>query len=220
MTLVSEILEITLRSLFISGLAAYIALLVGLPVGVIIGLKSFRGRSILKGILNGMMALPGVALGLILYLLLSSSGPAGFLQLLYSPWAIIIGQAILIFPLMVSLTTETVESVNPAIRELALTLGANEIGANIAVVRESLSGILLAVSASFSRAISELAVALMLGGNIVGFTRILTTSIALETARGELALGIGLAAVLLVIILTFNIGLQISKKRVRWWLWE
>ncbi len=220
MTLVSEILEITLRSLFISGLAAYIALLVGLPVGVIIGLKSFRGRSILKGILNGMMALPGVALGLILYLLLSSSGPAGSLQLLYSPWAIIIGQAILIFPLMVSLTTETVESVNPAIRELALTLGANEIGANIAVVRESLSGILLAVSASFSRAISELAVALMLGGNIVGFTRILTTSIALETARGELALGIGLAAVLLVIILTFNIGLQISKKRVRWWLWE
>ncbi len=211
MTLVSEILEITLRSLFISGLAAAVASIVGLPVGVIIGLKRFKGRSILKGILNGMIALPGVALGLILYLLLSNSGPAGFLQLLYSPWAIIIGQAILIFPLMVSITTETVESVSPTIRELALTLGANEIGANFAVLRESLSGVVLALSASFSRAMSELAVALMLGGNIVGFTRILTTSIALEAARGELALGIGLASVLLTIILTFNICLQISE---------
>ncbi len=121
---------------------------------------------------------------------------------------------------MVSIITETVEGVQPAIRELALTLGANEVGANTAVLRESLSGIILALTASFSRAISELAVALMLGGNIVGISRILTTSIALEAARGELALGIGLAVVLLAIILTFNIGLQISEKRVRWWLWE
>ncbi len=220
MSLGIEILEITLRSLFVSSLAALLAACLGIPIGVMIGLKRFRGRSHLKGVVNGLMALPTVALGLLLYLVFSNAGPLGFLHVLYSPFAIIIGQAILIFPIIVSISTETVESVDPGIRELALTLGADERGAFASVIRESMGGIILAVSASFSRAISELGVALMLGGNIQGLTRVLTTSIALETTRGEIALGLGLTAVLLSLMLIFNILLRMAEKRIRWWLWE
>jgi tungstate transport system permease protein len=220
MSLEIEILEITLRSLFVSSLAALLAAGIGIPIGVLIGLRKFRGRSHLKGVVNGLMALPTVALGLLLYLVFSNAGPLGFLHVLYSPLAIIIGQSILIFPIIVSISTETVESVDPSIRELALTLGADERGAFASVIRESMGGIILAVSAAFSRAISELGVALMLGGNIQGLTRVLTTSIALETTRGEIALGLGLTAVLLSLMLAFNILLRIAEKRVRWWLWE
>lgn len=220
MPLIGDLIEITLRSLFISGTAAALATLIGLPIGVIIGLKKFRAQHVLKGVFNGLMAMPTVALGLILYLVFSRSGPLGIFQLLYTPWAIIIGQAILILPIIISLTTETIEHVDPKIRELALTLGADEKAAGAAVLRESFGGVLLAVSAGFSRAISELGVALMLGGNIIGITRILTTAIALETTRGEIALGLGLASVLLALMLVINMTLRVAEKRVRWWLWE
>ncbi|MHA2360347.1 MAG: ABC transporter permease [Candidatus Thorarchaeota archaeon] len=220
MTVLSEILDITLRSLFVSGSAAVLATILGIPFGITLALRKMKGKSLLKGIVNSMMASPTVALGLILYLLFSNAGPLGFLHVLYSPLAIIIGQAILILPIIVSITTETIENVDPSIRDLAMTLGADERGAVAAVLRESMGGLLLSVSAGFSRAISELGVALMLGGNIEGLTRILTTSIALETTRGEIALGIGLALVLLTIMLLFNIALRVAEKRVRWWLWE
>ena len=220
MTVLSEILDITLRSLFVSGSAAVLATLLGIPFGITLALRKMKGKSILKGAVNSMMAIPTVALGLILYLIFSNAGPLGFLHVLYSPFAIIIGQAILILPIIVSITTETIENVDPSIRDLAMTLGADERGAVAAVLRESMGGIFLSVSAGFSRAISELGVALMLGGNIEGLTRILTTSIALETTRGEIALGVGLALVLLTIMLLFNVALRVAEKRVRWWLWE
>ncbi|MFQ5832382.1 MAG: ABC transporter permease [Candidatus Thorarchaeota archaeon] len=220
MSLETELLEITLRSLFVSGIAALLATAVGLPIGVLLGMQRFKGRSFLKGLFNGMMALPTVALGLILYLVFSSAGPLGIFHLLYTPYVIIIGQAILVLPIMISITVETVENVDPAIGELALTLGADKRAAAASTIRESFGGILLAVSASFSRAISELGVALMLGGNIAGLTRVLTTSIALDTTRGEIALGLGTTAILLMLMLTFNIGLRFAEKRVRWWLWE
>ncbi len=215
-----ELLEITLRSLFVSGIAALLATAAGLPIGVLLGMQRFKGRSFLKGLFNGMMALPTVALGLVLYLVFSSAGPLGIFHLLYTPYVIIIGQAILVLPIMVSITAETIENVDPAIGELALTLGADRRAAAASTIRESFGGILLAVSASFSRAISELGVALMLGGNIAGLTRVLTTSIALDTTRGEIALGLGTTAILLALMLTFNIGLRFAEKRVRWWLWE
>lgn len=220
MSLETELLEITLRSLFVSGIAALLATAVGLPIGVLLGMQRFKGRSFLKGLFNGMMALPTVALGLILYLVFSSAGPLGIFHLLYTPYVIIIGQAILVLPIMISITVETVENVDPAIGELALTLGADKRAAAASTIRESFGGILLAVSASFSRAISELGVALMLGGNIAGLTRVLTTSIALDTTRGEIALGLGTTAILLMLMLAFNIGLRFAEKRVRWWLWE
>ena len=220
MTFLTELIEITLLSLFVSSSATLIATIIGIPLGLLLGLRKFRGRFLLKGAVNSMMAVPTVALGLILYLVFSNSGPLGFLHVLYSPLAIIIGQAILVFPIIMSISSETVENVNPGIRELSLTLGANERSALASVLRESLGGVILAVSAAFSRAISELGVALMLGGNIEGLTRVLTTSIALETTRGEIALGLGLVVVLLTMILTFNVLLRMMEKKVRWWLWE
>jgi tungstate transport system permease protein len=220
MTVLTELIEITLLSLFVSSTATLIATIIGIPLGLILGLRKFRGRFLLKGAVNSMMAVPTVALGLILYLVFSNSGPLGFLHVLYSPLAIIIGQAILVLPIIMSISSETIENVNPGIRELSLTLGANERSALASVLRESLGGVVLAISAAFSRAISELGVALMLGGNIEGLTRVLTTSIALETTRGEIALGLGLVIVLLIMILTFNFLLRMMEKKVRWWLWE
>ncbi len=220
MTVLTELIEITLLSLFVSSTATVVATIIGIPLGLLLGLRKFRGRFLLKGAVNSMMAVPTVALGLILYLIFSNSGPLGFLHVLYSPLAIIIGQSILVLPIIMSISSETVENVNPGIRELSLTLGANERSAFASVLRESIGGIVLAISAAFSRAISELGVALMLGGNIEGLTRVLTTSIALETTRGEIALGLGLVVVLLTMILTFNVLLRMMEKKVRWWLWE
>jgi len=220
MTVEEEIVAITLRSLAVSGMASLLAAGIGLPIGVLLGLRHFRGRDTLTSLFRGLMSLPTVALGLILYLIFSRAGPLGFLRLLYTPAALVIGQAILVLPIMVSITTETVENVNPSIRDLALTLGADERGAAVSVMRESLGGIVLALSASFSRAISELGVALMIGGNLQGLTRVLTTSIALETTRGEIMLGLALTAILLSLMIVFNILLNVAERRVRWWLWE
>ena len=220
MTVESELIQITLQSLFISGSAALIASAIGLPIGLILGLKQFKGKHAIIGIFNSLIGIPTVALGLILYLVFSNSGPLGFLQMLYTPIGIIIGQTILILPIMISVTTETLLGVDNSIRDLALTMGADEQAAAFSVVRESVGGILLAISASFSRAIAELGVALMIGGNIRGITRVLTTSIALETTRGEIALGLGLTVILITLILLVNAGLGLLKKRVQWWLWE
>jgi tungstate transport system permease protein len=220
MTVESDLIQITLQSLFISGSAALFASAIGLPIGLILGLKRFKGRQAIIGVFNSLIGMPTVALGLILYLVFSNAGPLGFLQMLYTPIGIIVGQTILILPIMISVTTETLLGVDESIRHLALTLGADEQAAAFSVVRESVGGILLAMSASFSRAIAELGVALMIGGNIRGITRVLTTSIALETTRGEIALGLGLTVILITLILVVNAGLGLLKKRVQWWLWE
>ncbi|MFW9907250.1 MAG: ABC transporter permease [Candidatus Thorarchaeota archaeon] len=220
MTLESEIIEITLRALTVSGLASLLAAGIGLPVGVTLGMYHFRGRDAVTGVFRALMSMPTVALGLILYLAFSRSGPLGFLGLLYTPMALVIGQAILVLPFMISITAETIENIDPSIRELARTLGADERAAAASVFRESFGGVLLAISASFSRAISELGVALMVGGNIQGLTRVLTTSIALETTRGEIALGLGLTLILIILMVSFNLLLNQAEKRVRWWLWE
>ncbi len=213
MSIEMEILEIAIRAIVVSGTATLLATLWALPAGIILGLKRFRTQSIVKGFFNAMMGMPTVSLGLILYLMFSRTGPLGFLHLLYTPLAITLGQAILITPIIVSLVTSTVESVDPEIRDLAKTLGASEAQASMAVLRESVSGVFLAIIASFNRAIAELGVALMLGGNIRGVTRVLTTSIALETTRGELVLGITLTIILLSIVFTLNTLVNLVQRR-------
>ena len=203
------LLTIILRSIAVSGLATLLAVSWSIPIAVLIGLKSFRGRFFVKSLFNTLMGVPTVALGLVLYLLLSRSGPLGFLHLLYTPSAMVIGQSLLITPLLVSFVTNSIESVEPEIKELALTLGASEMRASITVLTESLSGTILAITSGFNRAIAELGVVLMLGGNIRNLTRVLTTTIALETSRGELSLSIALAMILLLIVgvLSFSINL-------------
>jgi len=213
MSLETEIIEISARAIIVSGSATLLASLWGLPIGITLGLKRFRGRNLVKGFFNALMGMPTVSLGLILYLVFSRVGPLGFLHLLYTPLVMIIGQAVLITPIAVSLTSSTVESIDPDIRDLARTLGASETQASLAVLRESTSGVLLALITSFDRAIAELGVALMLGGNIRGVTRVLTTSIALETTRGELLLGMALTAILLLIVFALNTLVNLIQRR-------
>jgi len=215
MSLETEILEIAFRAIAVSGGATLLAASWGLPAGILLGLKRFPGRSVVRSFFNSLMGVPTVSLGLILYMLFSRAGPLGFLHLLYTPLAMTIGQAVLITPIVVSFVTSTVESVDPGIRDLARTLGASEAQASMAVVKESMSGVLLAVVASFNRAIAELGIALMLGGNIRGVTRVLTTSIALETTRGELVLGIMLTVILLAIVFGLNIVVSYLQRRGR-----
>lgn len=215
MSVESEIFEIVIRAILVSGSATLLALLWGLPIGVLIGLGRFRGRSVVKSFFNAMIGMPTVSLGLILYMLFSRAGPFGFLHLLYTPLAIVVGQSVLVTPIVISLIMGTIESTDPEIRDLARTLGASETQASLAVLQESVSGVLLAVVTSFNRAIAELGVALMLGGNIRGVTRVLTTSIALETTRGELFLGMVLTAILLVIVFSLNTVVNLLQRRRR-----
>lgn len=205
----SELLNIVIRSLLISGTALLLSLLWSIPIALTLGLRRFRGRGTLISFFNAMLGIPTVALGLILYLILSRGGPLGILGLLYTPTAIIIGQAILITPIIVSLLTSAIEVVGPEIMDLARTLGASERQASLAVLGEARKGSILAGVAAFNRAVSELGIALMLGGNIAGWTRVMTTEIQRATAAGEMLLSIQLAAVLLVIVfaLTFLINL-------------
>ncbi|MCW4020225.1 MAG: ABC transporter permease [Candidatus Bathyarchaeota archaeon] len=214
MSVETEIFEIVVRSIVISGSATLLAVLWGLPVGILVGLKSFRAKSVVKGFFNTFMGMPTVSLGLFLYMLFSRSGPLGFLRFLYTPSAIIVGQAVLVTPIVISLVTNTVESVDPEIRDLARTLGASETQASIAVLKESTNGVVLSIVTSFNRAIAELGVAFMLGGNIRGLTRVLTTSIAFEATKAEeLFLAIALTVVLLVIVFTLNTVVNLIQRR-------
>jgi tungstate transport system permease protein len=201
--------------LHISGTATLLSALWSLPLGIFIGMKSFQGKHLVKGIFNALLGIPTVALGLILYILFSRTGALGFLHLFPSPQAIIIGQAILITPIIISLTISAVESIDPEIADLAKTLGASELEASLAVLRESMRGVVLAIIASFNRAIAELGVALAVGGNIRGFTQLLTTTIALEVNRGKIDYGIHLMIILLAIVFTITVFTNLLQRRIK-----
>jgi len=195
-----EVLSVALRSIQVSVLSTVLASVWSVPIALLIGLKNFPGKRILKAIFQGLLGVPTVALGLFFFLLLSRSGPVGFLSLLFTVNGMIIGQSALIAPIVISFTTSAIESTDVEIRDLARTLGASELVVAFTIARESMSGILLAIVAAFSRAIAELGVVMMVGGNIRNVTRVLTTAIALETARGEIAFSIALAIILLFIV--------------------
>jgi len=207
------IMEVTLRSIYISGTAATLAIIWSIPIGLVIGLEDFAGKRFVKSIFNALLGIPTVALGLILYLLLSSSGPLGFLDLFINPLGIALGQAILITPMMISFTTSAIEAIEPDIKDLAKTLGASEVEAAFAVLKESTPGVTLAVMGSFNRAIAELGIAFMIGHNVRGSTRVLTTAIAMETGRGEIALSIALTSILLVIVLSISLLTNLLQRR-------
>jgi tungstate transport system permease protein len=207
--------QITARSLYISGTATLLSVLWSLPLGMLVGMKTFPGKQLIKGTFNALIGMPTVALGLILYILFSRSGALGFLHLFPTPQAIIIGQAILITPIIVSLTASAVESVDPEIKDLAKTLGASEIEASLAVLRESRSGVILAVIASFNRAIAELGIALAVGANIRGKTQVLTTVIAMEVNRGEITYSITLMVILLAIVFAINTLTNLLQRRIK-----
>ena len=211
----SEIQGIVFRSLFFSGTAVILAILWGTPLALVIALKEFRGKTIIKAILNTLIGLPTVVLGLVLFLIFSRGGPLGFLGLLYTPGAIMLGQAILITPILVSIGISSIESVDPEIMNLSKTLGASESQAQIAVLKEAANGIILSDVASFNRAIGELGVVLLVGGNIAGGgnrTDVLTTAISRNVQISELGLAIALGIILVSILFIINILIIILRK--------
>jgi tungstate transport system permease protein len=210
-----EILGIVSRSLLFSGTAVILAILWGTPLAMLIAMKDFRGKTVIKTFLNTLIGLPTVVLGLILFLIFSKGGPLGFLGLLYTPAAIMIGQAILVTPILVSIGVSAIESVDPEIMSLSKTLGASESQAQVAVLKEAASGIILSDIASFNRAIGELGVVLLVGGNIAGFgirTDVLTTAISRNVQIGETGLAIALGILLVLILFTINIIVVVLRK--------
>ena len=199
------------RSLLFSGIAALLAVLWATPIAMLLGLKNFHGKSLIKGFFTAMIGVPTVALGLFLWLFLSKAGPLGFLGLLYTPGAIILGEALLVTPLIVSVATNAIESVDPEMMNLARTSGASESQASIAVLKEATNGIIFSYAAGFNRAIAELGVALMVGGNLAGFTDVLTTDISNLTSRGDFATAIALGIILLVIVFGINLIIVIAR---------
>ncbi len=210
--LISEpvVIEITLRSIRVSGMAVLIAGLWALPLGIALGILDFRGKRIVKGFFNGLIGIPTVVLGLVLYLILSPRGPFGFLGLLYTETGISLGQSILIAPIIVSIVSSSVEMVGKEIKDLILTLGGGKVDFIISIGREAIGGVILGVVSAFNRAIAELGIALMVGGNVFVRgsalnTRVLTTAIQMYTARGEVELAIALGIILLGIVLVISI---------------
>jgi len=199
------LVEITLRTLQVSFYAILLASIVGVPIGVFVGMREFRGKKLVKTISATLIGVPTVSLGLLLFLLLVRNGPFGYLGLLYTVQGISIGEALLVIPLVVSFTTSAVESKDIRLRDLARTLGASEVDTSIVIVREALEPIVLAVVAAFNRAFSELGIAMMIGGNIDGYTRVLTTAISLQTNLGEIPLSIALSIVLMMVVFTLTV---------------
>lgn len=200
-------------SLYTSGCAIILASLLGIPVGMALGVNRFRGRRIMITLLNTLMALPTVVVGLVLFGLLSRQGPFGSLGLLFTPWAMIAGQTVLATPIVANYVLAAVNGSDPRIMDTVLTLGATRLQAGVQLLKEIRFGVMAAVIAGFGRVISEVGVAMMLGGNIRGSTRTMTTSIALETSKGEFAFGLSLGLVLLSVALFVNLFLNLLQQR-------
>ena len=170
-------------SLYTSGVSILFAAMVGIPAGLWLGIQRFRGRRLMITLLNTMMALPTVVVGLVLFGVFSRQGPAGSLGLLFTPWAMIAGQVVLGTPIVANYVLAAVSGSDPRIMDTVFTLGATRFQASIQLLKEIRFGVMAAVIAGFGRVISEVGVAMMLGGNIRGSTRTMTTAIALETSK-------------------------------------
>ncbi|MEM2568431.1 MAG: ABC transporter permease [Candidatus Bathyarchaeia archaeon] len=215
----NEILNITLLSLRVSGTSVMIGAFIGIPVGAFLGLKQFRGKRtvirlvdvMLKSVVNTFMGMPPVVVGLVVYLILTASGPLGWLGLLYTPTAMIITQLIEVVPIIIGVTMSAVGSVEKSIREKALSLGATETQAAWLVLREARMGVLTSIIAAFGAAISEVGGIMITGGNIRWWTRTLTTAIVVETELGNFAMALTLGAILLSISFIINLALTIVQ---------
>ena len=207
-TLNPEVLEITARSLSISFSAVFLAAAIGIPLGALIELREFRGKKALVNLIQTLYGLPTVTVGLLVFLILSRSGPLGNLELLYTPTGMVIGQMILVSPILIGLTISALKGVSPQIRDTAVSLGADESQLIRAIIKEARFAVIAAVLIGFGRALSEVGVAMMIGGNIRDYTRVLTTSIALQTSMGNLEMSMALGIILIGISMILNLSLS------------
>ncbi len=210
-----ELWGIVWLSLWVSGAGLLLATVLGLPLAALLALKRFPGRDAVVNILHTFMGLPPVVLGLLLYLLLSRQGPLGVLGLLYTPTAMILAQTILALPIVAALAHSAIVNIDPVVRQAAVTLGATARQQAFTIIREARYGIVSGIMAGFGRANAELGAVLIVGGNIAGYTRVMTTSIALETDKGNFELGIVLGLILLALSLLVNLALRRLQQRGR-----
>ena len=208
-----DVLDITWRTVHVSGTATAISVLIGIPIGTALALKRFQGRGLLVSLINFGMGLPPVVVGLGTWLMLTRYGPMGMLGLLYTPTAMILAQSIIASPIVAGFSMAAVQSVNPKLRLQILSLGVTRIQYLMLLLWEARLGILSAVIAGFGGVISEVGASMMVGGNIRGYTRVLTTATVLEVSKGRFELATALSIILLV--LTFVIVALLSYLQQR-----
>jgi tungstate transport system permease protein len=213
MSFFGEIFEITLLSLQISGIATAISLITGLPLGTLLALGKFPGRSLLLSLINTGMGLPPVVVGLFVAMMLWRSGPLGDLRLIYTPTAIIIAQVVIAFPVVAGLTVSALQALDPRLQLQLRGLGASTPQMVWMLWREARMPLLAALMAGFGAVISEVGASMMVGGNIRFQTRVLTTAIVLETGKGQFDMAIGLSVLLLTITFLINWALTVIQQR-------
>lgn len=214
-TLDSEVINCTLVSLKVSSIAVLLASLVALPLSFVIVINEFRGKRAVITLFDTLMAMPTVVVGLFVFSFISRKGPLGVLGLLFTPAAMIIGQFILSTPLITALSISAIQGVDPRVRITALALGARSYYVSLTLMREARFAIVAAIIAGFGRIIGEVGSAMMLGGNIRGYTRTITTAIALETSKGQFSLGLALGIILLIVALSVNVVLRYLQHKTR-----
>ena len=208
----ANLIGVVLLSLKVSLTAVVIACLVGLPLGATIAVGRFPGRHALIVVLNALMGLPPVVVGLAVYLLLSRAGPLGAMGILFTPTAMVIAQALLITPIVAALSRQVIEDAWGEYREQLRSLGEHRLGAAATLLWDVRFSLLTIVLAGFGRAAAEVGAVMIVGGNIDGVTRVMTTAIALETSKGDLPLALGLGLVLLTIVLVLNAAAYVVKE--------
>ncbi len=206
----AEIYQIVWTSIKISLIATFFAAIAGMFLGIITTINLFPGKNFIQQLLHTLMAMPTVMIGLIFYGLLSRQGPLGDWGLLYTETAVIIGQSCLILPLIMNMTVVAVQSADPRLLPTLALLGASKTQQLLPILSELRYTLIAAIITAFGRAIGEVGAAMMLGGNIQGLTRTMTTAIALETSKGDFELGLALGVLLLIIAFTINLLLQIT----------
>ena len=194
-----EVVDITLRTLQVSGTATCISVVLGVPFGTILALKQFYGRRLVISLVNFGMGLPPVVVGLATWLCLARYGPLGALGMLYSPTAMIIAQAVIASPIVAGFTLAAIQSVNPKLRLQMLSLGASRLQYLFLLLWEARLGILAAVIGGFGGVVSEVGASMMVGGNVKGYSRVLTTATVLEVSKGKFELATALSIILLVV---------------------
>jgi len=210
-----EFLAVVWVSLLVACISTTLTTVAGVPFGIFVGRSRFRGRQAVIAVLNTLMSLPTVVVGLLVYSFLSRRGPLGGLGLLYTRSAMVIGQFILAFPIIAALTVTAVRGLDERIDLTVKSLGADSRQGFRMFLHEARFGILAAVIAGFGRVFAEIGVSMMLGGNIKAYTRNITTAIALETSKGEFALGIALGIVLLAVAFAINGSLVVMQKKAK-----
>ncbi len=209
----AEVFEIAGRSLAISATSCTLATLISLPLGGLIHFSQFPGKRALINVLQTMFSLPTVAVGLFVFVLLSRAGPLGGLGFMFTPAAMVVGQVILVTPLILGLIISALRGVDKAVSETAISLGASRFQTTVLVLSEARYAVLTGVIMGFGRVISEVGLSLMVGGNIRGFTRTITTAISLETSKGDIELSIALGIILILIALVINVALNRLQQR-------